>query len=72
MLCLDNTYQKLIAHLYTMQKALIFFIICFYFLNYSITSGSLCNFYRDEVNDSAKENNNANKYIIKNNKTTVS
>ena len=72
MLCLDNTYQKLIAHLYTMQKALIFFIICFYFLNYSITSGSLCNFYRDEVNDSAKENINANKYIIKNNKTTVS
>ena len=72
MLCLDNTYQKLIAHLYTMQKALIFFIICFYFLNYSITSGSLCNFYRDEVNDSAKENNNANKYIIKNNKTIVS
>ena len=72
MLCLDNTYQKLIAHLYTMQKALIFFIICFYFLNYSITSGSVCNFYRDEVNDSAKENNNANKYIIKNNKTTVS
>ena len=72
MLCLDNTYQKLIAHLYTMQKALIFFIICFYFLNYSITSGSLCNFYRDEVNDSAKENNNTNKYIIKNNKTTVS
>ena len=72
MLCLDNTYQKLITHLYTMQKALIFFIICFYFLNYSITSGSLWNFYRDEVNDSAKENNNANKYIIKNNETTVS
>ena len=72
MLCLDNTYQKLIAHMYTMQNALIFFIICFYFLNYSITSGSLWNFYRDEVNDSAKENNNANKYIIKNNETTVS
>ena len=27
--------------------------------NYYMTSGSLCNYYRDEVNDSANENNDA-------------
>ena len=27
--------------------------------NYSMTSGSLRNYYRDEINDSANENNDA-------------
>ena len=39
--------------------------------NYSITSGSLWNYYRDEVNDDADKNDVANKKI-NNNKTTVS
>ena len=39
--------------------------------NYSMTSGSLWNFYRDEVNNDVNENNNAN-YKINNNKTTTS
>ena len=34
--------------------------------NYPITSGSLWNHYRDELNDSAIENNNANNRINKN------
>ena len=39
--------------------------------NYSMTSGSLCNYYRDEINDSAIEiNNDGNK--INNNKTITS
>ena len=38
--------------------------------NYSMTSGSSWNYYRDEVNDSANENNVANNYRISNNKTT--
>ena len=43
-----------------------------YSTNYSITSESLWNYYRDEVNDSANENNNANNFRINNNKTTRS
>ena len=38
--------------------------------NYSITSGSLWNYYRDEVNDDTDKNDVANKKI--NNKTTAS
>ena len=33
--------------------------------NYSMTSGSLWNYYRDEVNDSANEKNVTNNYRIK-------
>ena len=40
--------------------------------NYSKTSGSLWNYYRDEVNDSANENNDANNFTINNNKTATS
>ena len=40
--------------------------------NYSMTSGSLWNYSRDEVNDSANENNDANNFRINNNKTTTS
>ena len=39
--------------------------------NYSMTSVSLWNYYRDEVNDDANENNAAGNYRI-NNKTTTS
>ena len=37
--------------------------------NYSMTSGSLWNYYRDEVNDAANENDNANNKI--NNNETI-
>ena len=40
--------------------------------NYSMTSGSLWNYYRNEVNDSSNENNDENNYRINNNKTTGS
>ena len=33
--------------------------------NYSKTSGSLWNYYRNKINDFANENNDANDYIIK-------
>ena len=39
--------------------------------NFSITSGSLWNYYRDEVNDSADKTDN-NDNMINNNKTTTS
>ena len=35
-------------------------------------TGSLWNYYRDEINDSVNENNDANNYRINNNKTTTS
>ena len=42
-----------------------------YIDNYPITSGSLCNYYRDEINDDTNENNDdCNK--INNNKTITS
>ena len=40
--------------------------------NYSMTSGSLWNYHRDEVSDLANENNDANNYRINNNKTATS
>ena len=40
--------------------------------NYSKTCGSLWNYYRDEVNDSANENNDGNNFTINNNKTATS
>ena len=40
--------------------------------NFSITSGTVWNYYRDNVNDSANENNDANNHRINNNKTTAS
>ena len=38
--------------------------------NYSMTSGSLWNYYRDEVNDNTTKNNLDN-YKINHNKTTA-
>ena len=34
--------------------------------NYSVTSGSLWNYYRDKVNNDANEDNDANNYIMHN------
>ena len=39
--------------------------------NYSMTSRSLWNYYRDEVIDDANEINDAGNYRINNNKTTT-
>ena len=39
--------------------------------NYSVKSGSLWNYYRDEVNDDANKNNDAANYRINNNKTAT-
>ena len=40
--------------------------------NYSMTSGSLWNYYKDKVNDAANENNDAGNYGLNNNKTKTS
>ena len=66
-------YQKSITHLWTMQKILL--LLCqfaMYLLvysdNYSMISGRLWIYYRDELNDDMNENNVANNKIT-NNKT---
>ena len=40
--------------------------------NHSMTSGSLWNYYRDEVNVDANENNDVGSYRVNNNKTATS
>ena len=40
--------------------------------NYSMTSGSLWNYYGEKMKYDASENNDANNYRINNNKTTAS
>ena len=40
--------------------------------NYSLKSGSLKNYYRDEMNDDVDENNDAGNYKINKNKTAKS
>ena len=59
MLNLDHSYKKLITHLQTMHNILILLCQCIicqnYSVNYSKTSGSLWNDYRNEINDSANE-----------------
>ena len=39
--------------------------------NYSLTSGSLWNYFRDEVNDVANENNANNTFRVNNEKRTT-
>ena len=53
-------------------KDLDFVTLMWFSINYSITLGHLWNYYRDEVNDSANENNDANNYRRNNNKATIS
>ena len=72
---LDHAYQKSITHLLAMQKILILLcqcVICQNIVTIILASGSLWNCYRDEINDSGNESNDADNYRINNNKTTAS
>ena len=40
--------------------------------NYSMISGNLWNYYKDEVNNDANENNDAGNYRVNKNKTKTS
>ena len=58
-----------------MQKILILLCQCILLGSngsYSMTSGSLWTYYRDEVNDDENENDNANNNRINNRKTITS
>ena len=71
MLHLGHAYQKSITRLYKMQKMVIampMYNLLEYSESYSMTSGSLWNYYWDKMNDDANENNDAGNYRINNNK----
>ena len=61
MLHLDHAYQALILHLQTMQKISMLSCRCIICQNIE-TSGTLCNYYRDEVIDDENKNNNDGSY----------
>ena len=74
---LGHAYQKLITYSQIMQKILILICQCIiiftilYSGNYSTTSASLWNYYRNEVNAAANENDAANNDEINNDKRTT-
>ena len=63
MLHLDHAYQKSITHLQTEGFDIVMpmYNLLEYTDNYSMTSGGLWNYYRDEINDDANENANNNR-----------
>ena len=73
---LDHVYQKAIIHLQTNAEDLDvvrpMYNLLEYNDNYFIISGSLWNYYRDEVNDDENENDNAINNRIYNKKSTTS
>ena len=72
---LDHAFQKSITFVDNAENLDIvmpMYNLLEYSDNFSKTSGNLWNYYRDEVNDSANENNDVNSYRINNNKTVTS
>ena len=70
--CISKISNTFIDNVEDLDSVMPVYNLLEYSDNYSKTSGSLWNYYRDEINDSANENNDANNYRINNNKTTTS
>ena len=66
--CISQIYNKFVDNVEELDIFMSVYNLLEYSDNYSMTSGSLWNYYRDEVNDAANENDNANNKI-NNNKT---
>ena len=67
---LCHAYQKSVTHLHLMQNILMpMYNLLEYSDNYSMTSGSVLNYYRDELNDDVNESNPAGNYGVNNSKT---
>ena len=69
--CISKINNKFIDNAGDADTAMLMYNLLEYSDNYSITSESLWNYYRDEVNDDEKENDNANNRI-NNNKVITS
>ena len=63
MLHLDHAYQKLITHLH-LEIVMPIYNLLEYNNNFSMTPGSLLNYYRDELNNDTNEKNDAGIYRI--------
>ena len=68
---ISKIYNTFIDNVEDFDIAMLMYNLLEYSDNYSMTSGSLWNFYRDEINDDENENNNVNNRIS-NNKTIKS
>ena len=73
---LCHAYQKSVTHLYIFNAEDLDTVIPMYNLleysdNYSMTSGSVLNYYRDQVNDDANESNPAGNCGVNNSKITT-
>ena len=71
-LCISKINNTLIDNAEEVNIVILINNLLEYSENYSMTSGRLWNYDRDEINDSANENNDGNNYRINNNKTTAS
>ena len=69
--CMSNTFNTFIDNAEDLDIVMPMYNLLEYSDNYSMTSGSLWNYYRDEVNDDENENDNANNKI-NNNKAIAS
>ena len=67
--CITNINNTFIDNAEDLDIVIPIYNLLEYSDNYSMTSGSLWNYYKDEINDDAKWNNNNNR---KNNKITTS
>ena len=70
--CISKINSTFIDNAEGLDIVMLIYNLLEYSDNYSKTSGSLWNYYRDKINDSANKNNDANNYKINNNKTTTS
>ena len=65
---INNTF---INNAEDLNVVMVMYNLSVYSDNYSMTSGSLWNYYRDEINDNMNENND-NDYRVNNEKTMTS
>ena len=70
--CISKINSTFIDNAEGLDIVMLMYNLLEYSDNYSKTSGSLWNYYRDKINDSANKNNDANNYKINNNKITTS
>ena len=70
--CISKTNNAFTGNAENLDIVLPMYNLLEYSDNYSMTSGSLGNYYKNEVNDVAIENNDAGNYRVNNNKTIKS
>lgn len=70
--CLSKINNTFIGNAEELDIAMSMFHLLEYSDKYSLTSGSLCNYYRDDVKHDANENNAENTFRLNIRKTTTS